>query len=444
MNKENFKFWIPAFAGMTLIFILSPIKTMAEETTSTLETILPEITETVTSTATSTIDIISIDAPETPTSTATGAAGLAINFFLRFQNTFLFSGQVTSTATSSLYDTTGVNHAINASSSPLTVLADADALADNFSISELNYYDSYQSFYLNCLAISAPTSTTACGNWNYSVNGAYPSKSLDSYSLQNNDTVYIYFGDSWKITASTSTFPINTTTTLQTWRYNYDNLDDEWALDPGDTLDLSIPNPNPTGWWDATLTTSTLTTNASGTAEYAFSATGTYFAKITSTDYSKWSWPITLTVIDAPVTPTSTATSTPEANTNVGNTPGGGGSASAPTPSITSAVIAEKFQSILNFLKTQQSADGKIIDAGVTDWAIMSFGANNQYADEITTSSKSLLDFAKEYNFTDESDLLNLCASYPRHALALLAAGMTGSDASVQNLIVKIKSEECY
>ena len=428
MNKVYFKFFLPILIVAATFFLIST--TQAEETTSTPEIIIPEITETPTSTATSTLE-------------TTDDPGLSINFFLRYQNNFLFSKAVTSTATSTLYDTTGVNHAVNASSSPLTILADADAFSDNFSISQLDYYDAYQSFYLNCIIITSPTSTSACGNWNYSVNGSYPSIGMDSYSLQNNDTVYIYFGDSWKITASTSTFPINTTTTLQTWRYNYDDLDDEWTPDPNDTVDISVPNPNPTGWWDTTVTTTTLATNASGTIEYSFSTTGTYFAKITSTDYSKWSWPITLTVLPAPETPTSTATSTPETDTNTGGGGGGGGS-STPIPTISSDVIATKAQSILNFLKTQQNADGKIIDAGTTDWAIMSFGANNQYADEITASSTSLLNFAKGYNFTDESDLLNLCASYPRHVLAFLASGMAGSDTLIQNLIAKIKSEECY
>ncbi|MBI5022811.1 MAG: hypothetical protein HZC05_01425 [Candidatus Magasanikbacteria bacterium] len=420
MKMRNFK--IPIFIGMTIVLIFfSARPVQAEETTST-----PEIT---------------IPTQEIATSTATSTPGLSINFFLRYQDSFLFSGAVTSTATSSLMDTAG-SHSVNASSSPLTILTEADALSDNFSISQLDYYDAYQSFYLNCLVITAPTSTSACGNWNYSVNGSYPSIGMDSYGLQNNDTVYIYFDDSWKITATTSTFPINTTTTLQTWRYNYDNLDDEWTLDRNDTVDISIPNPNQTGWWDTTITTTTLATNASGTVEYAFSATGTYFAKITSTDYSKWSWPITLTVLPAPETPTSTATSTPETDTNTGG--GGGGGSLTPTPTISSADIAAKTQSILNFLKTQQSADGKIIDASITDWAIMSFGANNQYADEIAASSTSLLNFAKGYNFTDESDLLNLCASYPRHTLAFLASGMAGSDNTVQNLISKIKSAECY
>ena len=85
---------------------------------------------------------------------------------------------------------------------------------------------------------------------------------------------------------------------------------------------------------------------------------------------------------------------------------------------------------ILAYLKTQQDASGKIIDGGTTDWAIMSFGANGQYADE-------LLNFAKTYNFTDSSEL-NLCAGYPRHILALLSAGIPVDDALIQNLKTKI------
>jgi len=94
-------------------------------------------------------------------------------------------------------------------------------------------------------------------------------------------------------------------------------------------------------------------------------------------------------------------------------------------------------QKIANFLKTQQSEDGKIIDGTITDWSIISFGAINKYADEIKNTSSSLLDFEKQYNLDDPSDL-NSCATYPRHILALVAAGVNVNDNTIQGLKNKI------
>lgn len=360
----------------------------------------------------------------------------AVNLKIRYQNQFVFDDIITLASTTIFSATSTADQSVMTTSTGQNVLAAlliADATSTAFKVSEVLYYPSFNSFYLNCLELASPTSTTACANWNYVVNGVYPNIGMDSYALQGNESVYIYFGNSWQITASTSTFPVQTTTTLATWRYNYEDLDEEWAPDGDDLVDISVPNPNPTGWWDATITTTTLTTNASGTVDYVFSATGTYYAKITSTDFSKWSLPITLNVLDAPVA------SLPEDGGGDDGSNGGTGS----LPSVSSAIIQEKTKAILNFLKSQQSEDGKIIDGGITDWAIMSFGVDNQYAEDIKKSSVSLLDFAKAYNFTDASEL-NLCAGYPRHVLALLASGVSSADILIQSLIDKIKSSECY
>lgn len=346
---------------------------------------------------------------------------LDVNLFVRYQNNLIFSGLVSTTAHDLLADTNGVTHALSSSSSVLTVLYDADALSSDFSISKLDYYDAYSSFYLDCLTL-ASTSTPVCSNWNYVVNGQYPGVGMDGYALAGGETVYVYYGNSWQVTASTSTFPLGTTTTLSTWRYNYDDLANEWKADGNDTLDVSGS------------ATATLTTDASGVLDYVFATTGTYAVKITSPDYSKWSNAISFSVLAAPTTSTSTESDPPP--------DGGGGSSGIPPNLLSSSYLEEKAQTVLNYLQSQQSADGKIIDGGTTDWAIMAFGAKNIYADEIK-KDKSLLDYAKSYDFSDASDL-NVCASYSRHILALLAGGVCTSDALIQTLTEKVKSSVCY
>jgi hypothetical protein len=101
--------------------------------------------------------------------------------------------------------------------------------------------------------------------------------------------------------------------------------------------------------------------------------------------------------------------------------------------------ISDTVNKILAYLESQQDSDGKIIDGTITDWSIMSFGANNQYADDIRKSGgQSLLDYEKNYNLDDSSDL-NACASYPRHILALLSAGIDTQDQVIQGLKKKIE-----
>jgi len=109
---------------------------------------------------------------------------------------------------------------------------------------------------------------------------------------------------------------------------------------------------------------------------------------------------------------------------------------------ITQSQISNAVNKILDYLKSQQSSDGKIIDGTITDWSIISFGANSQYAEEIKNATTSLLDYEKKYNLDDPSDL-NSCATYPRHILALLAAGVDKNDSAILGLKEKMNTV-CY
>ncbi|KKR49036.1 MAG: hypothetical protein UT86_C0001G0008 [Candidatus Magasanikbacteria bacterium GW2011_GWC2_40_17] len=476
MKIENFKIFLFASALAVFLFLfIAPVQ--AEETatstpetepviltesTSTLEIVIPLIEETNTTStgasfsASSTLETIQVDATfatTTPSTNVSALPTLSVNLNIRYQNALIFSGTVSTTPKEVLTDSSGTPHPVSASSTVLSSLIDAAAATSTFFVSQLDYYDAYKSFYLNCLTLTAVSSTPVCGNWNYVVNGKYPSVGMDSYALFGGEIIYLYFGNSWQITASTSTFSVGTTTTLSTWRYNFDNLEQEWALDGNDLIDISIANPNSLGWWDATITTTTLISNPSGSVDCVFSSSGTYFAKITSADYSKWSPSLTLMVLDAPIS-FSSATSTSENNDSTdesGNGPANGsgnGVGEDNTPADTASVVSsseitDKVRLILNFLKSQQDNEGKIIDGGLTDWAIISFAANGEYAEDIKKGEKTLLDFARDYDFSDASDL-NVCASYPRHILALLSGGVASSDGQIQSLLAKIKSRECY
>ncbi|MDD2657002.1 MAG: hypothetical protein PHQ18_05570, partial [Patescibacteria group bacterium] len=110
---------------------------------------------------------------------------------------------------------------------------------------------------------------------------------------------------------------------------------------------------------------------------------------------------------------------------------------------ITNETIRQTAGKIIEYFRSQQDSEGKIIDGNITDWAIMSFGANGEYAEDISKDGgKSLLDYEKSYDLDDPSDL-NPCTTYPRHTLALLATGVKKTD----NAIVGLKDRMnniCY
>ncbi|MFA4831638.1 MAG: prenyltransferase/squalene oxidase repeat-containing protein, partial [Patescibacteria group bacterium] len=157
-------------------------------------------------------------------------------------------------------------------------------------------------------------------------------------------------------------------------------------------------------------------------------------------DWSKWSDQITLSVFEIT---TTTATSSPATDTGGGSAGGGsGGGGAPPANNVSTDEINNAVNKILNFLQSREDANGKIVDAGTTDWAIMSFAANNQYADEVRNGGASLFEYARDHAFDDASTDPNKCATYPRRVLALLAGGVSTEDALIAHQTDKIN--ECH
>ncbi len=154
----------------------------------------------------------------------------------------------------------------------------------------------------------------------------------------------------------------------------------------------------------------------------------------------------TTTLEISTTTPDSTPTTTPETiSTSTPSINSGSTSESNNTPPpviFTSSQINETVRRINNYLRSQQSPDGKIQDGTATDWAIMSFGAVGQYANEIKNGDKSLLNYEENYELNDPKTI-NICAGYPRHILAFLAAGIDTNHSAITNLRNNILSQ-CY
>lgn len=156
-----------------------------------------------------------------------------------------------------------------------------------------------------------------------------------------------------------------------------------------------------------------------------------------------------LTITPIPVTNTTTSSTTDEDSGNNSNNNGNnnntntGENDETENQLISQDDIQESIDKILEYLKSKQDEDGKILDGNFTDFAIMSFATQGEYADDIRRENgKSLLDYEKEYNLDEISDM-HSCASYPRHILTLLAAGVDKEDNAIQGLREKILND-CY
>lgn len=140
---------------------------------------------------------------------------------------------------------------------------------------------------------------------------------------------------------------------------------------------------------------------------------------------------------------TSTETNTTTTSTdNSGNSGGSGGNSTSTVQNVTisQAQIDDSVNKLLNYLKSNQSNDGKVFDTSTADWAAISFGANNIYSSDIKSGDKSLYDFIYNYIPTSATED-NVCAAYPRHILALLSSGVSDSDTKIIDLKNKINTE---
>lgn len=253
--------------------------------------------------------------------------------------------------------------------------------------------------------------------WAFFHNLDFASEALNQYELKpNNDILLSYGVFPLKLETSTTTPQINTTTTLNTKQFGFDSSwMPSWSDAVSSTVIVNNINfDNPNGIFELFITTST--------------AYDVYAMKNGFVDSKKQ--------IIMPQEEEEEDTKTDNGN-NSGSNP----TTSTNTP-LSQDAIKTAADKILNYLKSQQDASGKIIDANISDWALMAFAANNQYAHDIKSGDKSLFDFALAYDFTDPSDL-NICATYPRHILALLSAGVDKHSAKLQELKTKIKTE-CY
>src|SRR5665811_1693163 len=114
-------------------------------------------------------------------------------FIIRNGDTVLWTGSVPlpSAGDINVLDKNGTSHSVNARS-VLGILYSIDASVGSFNISNLEYYDSFGSFYIKC--ISDVSDVESCDYWQYAIDNATPWQSIDNAILSGGETVGIYFG----------------------------------------------------------------------------------------------------------------------------------------------------------------------------------------------------------------------------------------------------------
>ena len=299
-------------------------------------------------------------------------------------------------------------------SSLLAVLKTADAAQSEFAISDLQYYSSFNSFFINCLTISSEANPL-CGSWQYNLNGVDPSYGIDQALLKNGDIVFLYFGNQRQVSLSTAvaTVGVPFTATAQ----KYDPANNIYKPIIGVTIGVTQSNPND-AWNPLEIATSTVDIN--GQAVFTLNTVGTYHAGIKEDFY----FPLT----------TLTVTSSSPANNQTSSQPSGGSVIIPSSGGGSQVATAAKvdLNKAIDFLISKQSADGSFSSALQTDWAAIALAAANP--------NGSAAQKIKSYLLTDPNPLvsLNSVSDYARRAMALMSLNVSPDSGVKTDYIKKI------
>lgn len=351
------------------------------------------------------------DGGETAAEEATSSRTISVS--VRDGTTVLWSGSVSvpdsDSATTSLTATDGTVAEASAASA-LAALVAADAIAPEFSISHLQYFDSFGSFYVKCIT----GTEEKCDSWQYIVGETYPSLGMDQYILHDGDSLFVYFGSPRRTTLSTTTIATGESFTATAERYV--PASDTYA--PASGVTLGVTQENPADPYTP-LVIATSSADAAGQANFTLSATGTYAIGIAEDFYYPTA---ALTVTDLPAEPT------PESPEVVQQSSGGGGSSAPPQREMDAAAA-------LSFLTANQNPDGSFATPLLTDWAAIAFGATREQEPGEATLRAYLTEMRGFKSLTD----------YERHAMALMALGIdpyNGTEDYIETIVSYFDGEQ--
>lgn len=334
-------------------------------------------TDTVVDTTATTTEIVA-------TSTDTTYQNSPIeNVIIRNGDNVIFQGSVLlpSSGVVTISDSAGVSHSIN-SHSILSVIDYLSKTNNSFSISDLEYYSSYNSFYIKCIA---PVGQTAlCDNWQYVVGGSTPFTGIDQTILSGGENIGLYFGSSHRVIFDATSVTKGHAFKATAQKYNYN--DNTWSPLSGVTISATVPNINDPY---NPIVVASLAVDSNGSSTFSMPDAGGYNFGIAE-DYYFPSFPLT---ISDPVSVSS-------------------GSLSAETGTSTKVFDISK---ALAYLLVNQDSDGSFAQSGMySDWAAVALGS----VGTASTSQSKLLDY-----YSKNNTVSTFVTENERHAMALLSIG---------------------
>lgn len=317
----------------------------------------------------------------------------AENILIRNGDEVIFDGSfdLPASGTISVTDDTGTAHDVDAQS-VLGVLYALDQINNDFSIDDLQYFDSFGSFYLKCL-------NGVCDNWQYVVNGVTPYSGIDSTILSGGETVGLFFGSPHQVTLNETELAINETLVVNAQNYNY--IDNTWG--PLTNVSIGVTQPNPDDQWNP-IVISTNAVDPDGKVEISFTEPGEYDLGIAE-DYYFPSYHVVVKQASSHGSSSSNALNQEE---------------------------IKKFDidSAVNFLKLNQKADGSFGDSLYTDWTAIAIASVGEVAKDLQTK---LTEFFKK-NDVDSK----IITDNERHAMALMSLNINPYSDTKINYINKI------
>jgi hypothetical protein len=346
---------------------------------------------------TSEVTIPETTAPET----------IHVNVSVRENDIVTFEGQVEleKGGTQSLTDTGGTSSNIGTDSA-LAALIKADNDSDSFAITNTTFYPAYNSFLVNCLHVNNGNPEEACFAWQYVVNNTYPFVGSDSYTLNDGDTVYFYFGSPRRLNVPVTTAYVNDIVGATAESYDYQN--NLWIPLTGTTVGATQPDPN--NPWSPLVPYST-TTDSSGIANLIIGIPGVYNFGL-ATDYY---FPTTAVTILATATPAVIETNSNSNNNNNSQ------------QSVSFDVIKAG-----QFLSSKQDSSGAISGDLYTDWSAIGLSSISDFGNEKT----KIASYIKSHGTAG-----TWLPDYERHAMALLALGLDPRTTESTDYIAKITSQ---
>src|SRR3989344_5718332 len=326
-----------------------------------------------------------------------------VNLNIRSGEAVIFSGAVLFPASATELQGQTVN-----SASVLAILNDADLGDDSWEISDLQYFDSFGSFYLKCIDSSAGND---CDDWQYTVDGDYPGAGMDQTILSGGENIYAYFGPQNRIgLVSGETITTADDLVVATEAYDYEN--NAWVVREGIIVGLTQPNSDDPF---SPVEIRTAPVDANGRAIFSNIPAGNYDVGGKEDFYF----------------PTEELTVTePVENAGSGSSGTTSGSRKKTTGSVlgVSTQIQFDLPKAYEFIISQQSADGSFGPDIYTDWTGLALASGNYQQATINLIKYLTTVELKGTMLTD----------FERHAMVLMALGLNPYNTNGVNYIEKI------